>query len=75
MLKGWTFNGDLERPTFSPSLLVTGYLNKKHPNGICHSYITNGQIQYLGDSTHELAGKTIELPEYADYDSPIVEVK
>lgn len=74
-LKGWTFNGNLERPTFSPSLLVTGYLNKEQPNGVCHSYITDGNIQYLGDSTHAYAGKTIELPEFADYDSPVIEVK
>lgn len=71
MLKGWTFNGDLEKPTFSPSLLVTGYLNEKHPNGRCHSYITDGNINYLSDSTHEYAGQTIELPVYGDYDSPV----
>lgn len=75
MLKGWTFNGNLEKPTFSPSLLVTGYLNAEQPDGVCHSYITDGKIQYLSDSTHEYAGKTIELPEFADYDSPVVEVK
>lgn len=66
MLKGWTFNGDLDKPTFTPSLLVTGYLNKENPNGICHSFITNGEIQYLSDSTHAYAGGTIDLPEYGD---------
>lgn len=30
---------------------------------ICHSFITNGNIQFLGDSTHALAGQTVELPE------------
>jgi hypothetical protein len=28
---------------------------------VCHSYVTDGQIQYLGDCTHELAGKTVPL--------------
>lgn len=44
--------------------------NKEHPDnpasfkcGICHSFITDGKIQYLSDCTHELAGQTIELPE------------
>ena len=74
MLKNWQFDGNLERPTFTPSLLVTGYLNKENPNGVCHSYITAGRIAYLSDSTHEYAGKTIELNAYGDYDSPIVEV-
>lgn len=67
MLKGWTFNGDMEQPTFSPSLLVTGYLNAENPDGVCHSYITDGKIQYLSDSTHKLAGQTIDLPEFGDY--------
>lgn len=28
---------------------------------ICHSFVKDGQIQYLNDCTHELAGKTVEL--------------
>ncbi|EIZ8938119.1 hypothetical protein MQ524_002514 [Salmonella enterica] len=31
--------------------------------GICHSFVKNGEIQYLPDCTHEMAGKTISLPE------------
>lgn len=72
----WTFNGDLERPTFTPSLLVKGY---GYPHGIdpepgevqkpgptvCHSFVTDGRIQFLGDCTHVLAGQTVELPEWA----------
>ena len=30
----------------------------------CHSYITNGQIQFLPDSTHPLTGQTVPLPDY-----------
>lgn len=35
----------------------------KETSTICHSFITDGRIQFLGDSTHELAGKTVDLPE------------
>jgi hypothetical protein len=28
----------------------------------CHSYITDGKIQFLGDCTHALAGQTVDLP-------------
>jgi hypothetical protein len=28
---------------------------------ICHSFIRDGWIEFLGDSTHELAGQTVEL--------------
>ena len=28
----------------------------------CHSYIRSGQIQFLGDCSHALAGQTVPLP-------------
>jgi hypothetical protein len=30
----------------------------------CHSFITDGRIQYLGDCTHDLKGQTIDLPDW-----------
>lgn len=47
----WTFNGDFERPTIEPSILTAG----------CHSFVRDGQIQFLSDCTHALAGKTVPL--------------
>jgi len=29
----------------------------------CHSFVTNGKIQFLGDCTHALAGQTVDLPD------------
>jgi len=58
----WTFNGDLDRPTFSPSLLVNGdtrYFNPAVPR--CHSFVRDGQIEFLSDCTHEMAGQMIAL--------------
>jgi len=51
------FNMDLENPTVSPSLL-----QNFTPDRICHSFIKDGKIQYLGDCWHKLKGQTIELP-------------
>lgn len=69
----WDFNGNLERPTFTPSLLQRwnewqgeGVPPKTH---VCHSFITDGRIQFLGDCTHELAGQTVDLLEVADNES------
>lgn len=56
----WTFNGNKVRPTFTPSMLVKGHLGADN-YGVCHSYVTDGQIQFLGDCTHALAGKTVPL--------------
>lgn len=69
----WTWNGSLENPTFSPSLLVRmdygNGLRKEDPNfkltkHVCHSFITDGKIQFLGDSTHALANQTVDLPDW-----------
>ena len=73
----WTFNGDEEKPTLSPSILVRG--TKPISNEVaerilqgeriepiptvCHSFVTDGKIQFLSDSTHALSGQTVELPE------------
>jgi hypothetical protein len=60
----WSFNGSLDRPTFSPSLLVQW--NSPDKNFVCHSFIRDGQIQFLNDCTHALAGKTVDLPEVTE---------
>lgn len=31
---------------------------------VCHSYVTDGRIQFLSDCTHALANQTVDLPEY-----------
>lgn len=33
---------------------------------VCHSFVTHGQIHFLTDSTHELAGQTVDLPEWTE---------
>lgn len=60
----WTFNGDLQLPTFTPSLHVSSKYGQPPVPTVCHSFITNGKIQYLQDSTHSLSGLTIDLPEF-----------
>ena len=66
----WFFNNNFEKPTFKPSINITtgsfampGYTD---PDGIpptrCHTFVTDGKIQFLNDCTHELKGQTIDLP-------------
>lgn len=52
----WNFNGDYDKPTFSPSILVTWGDDRR-----CHSFVRDGKIQFLSDCTHELAGETVEM--------------
>lgn len=28
---------------------------------VCHTFVTDGRIQYLGDCTHALAGQTVDM--------------
>lgn len=64
----WGWNGSLERPTFSPSVLVTYSGADAGTNGappaVCHSFVVNGRIQFLGDCTHALAGQTVDIPDW-----------
>lgn len=57
--KAWGFNGDLEKPTFTPSILAR--LPMPDRVHVCHSFVRDGQIQFLSDSTHALAGQTVAL--------------
>ncbi|MEE9528436.1 MAG: DUF6527 family protein [Dehalococcoidia bacterium] len=60
----WTFNGDLVKPTFSPSHLTGwhGDNGEKFSEHRCHSFIENGNIRFLNDCHHELKGQTVPLP-------------
>lgn len=55
----WEFNGDVGKPTVSPSIKVD-----LGQGGLCHSFIKEGKIQFLGDCTHDLKNKTVEIPEW-----------
>jgi hypothetical protein len=61
----WTFNGDTEKPTVGGSVLV--YPHKSTPpfrdTLRCHSFITDGKIQFLADCEHELKNQTVDLPD------------
>jgi hypothetical protein len=81
----WGWNRNVDRPTFTPSILVrSGHYapghqsdscwctyNEEHPEDknpflcrVCHSFVTDGKIQFLDDSTHKLAGQTVEIPDW-----------
>jgi len=62
----WTWNGSVDAPTFSPSLLVRwGHLpGDDRPKRVCHSFVENGSIRFLEDCTHSMAGQTVPIPDY-----------
>lgn len=71
----WGWNGDVVKPTFTPSIKVTyehwvppATQDNMYPGpqvkvtNICHSFLTDGKMQFLTDCTHALAGQTVDLP-------------
>lgn len=86
---GWTWDGNVDAPTMSPSILVTGghyapnfaagdncwctFNEKRAAAGgeassfkchRCHSFVRAGQIQFLSDCSHKLAGQTVQIPDW-----------
>jgi hypothetical protein len=75
---GWTFDGNLESSTFSPSFRHSGMQTVKIDGKwtgewvrdaagepvpfVCHYILTAGVLNFCGDCTHELAGKSVPLP-------------
>ncbi|ARS29093.1 DUF6527 family protein [Sphingomonas sp. KC8] len=33
---------------------------------VCHSFVTDGRIQFLSDCTHALSGQTVDLPAWPE---------
>jgi thiol-disulfide isomerase/thioredoxin len=79
----WQFNGDVNRPTFTPSVKITGlkavvkdgkwtgeYVRGADGKPLpycCHYFLTAGQLHFCPDSLHALFGKTVPLPELPDF--------
>lgn len=54
----WEWDGNLIRPTLSPSIL-TG----RNTNKICHSFLHNGIFRFLDDCAHSLSGQNVGMPD------------
>ena len=63
----WKWNGDLDKPTVTPSLHVF-YPSTSHKaeKTLCHLFITDGNIRFLGDCDHEMKGQTVPIPDWEE---------
>jgi len=61
----WGYNGNADEPTFTPSVGVN--MDRDRPGAPrCHSFVTDGRIQFLADSEHAMAGQTVDLPDWPE---------
>ena len=58
--RGWTFDGNLEKPTFTPSFKHE--INFGDKKTVCHYTLTAGVLTFYPDCTHALRG-AVPLPE------------
>ena len=61
----WDWDGNLEAPTLSPSILTNG--SWKGDTTTCHSYLKAGVFEFLGDCTHDFANQHVPLPDLPDW--------
>lgn len=67
----WTWDGNIEAPTFSPSMHIKVGPRPTVPEGrpdagqvdVCHYFLRAGVLEYLGDSTHALKAQRVPLPD------------
>lgn len=53
----WEWDGNLELPTLSPSILTMGSPFR------CHSFLKAGIFEFLQDSEHPLTGQKVLIPD------------
>jgi hypothetical protein len=79
----WQFDGNLEAPTFNPSIKITGkktiwkdgkwngeWARDAQGNTLddcCHYFLHAGALKFCGDSLHGLAGKNMPLPDLPEH--------
>ena len=64
----WGWNGDVDKPVFSPSVLTTG----GGANNVCHTFVgcngaQAGEVIFLGDCSHGMAGTVQPFPDLPDW--------
>lgn len=58
----WNWNGNLEKPTLSPSVRHFIPAGEHGPEQtICHYHLRNGVLEFCNDCQHELKGQKIPL--------------
>lgn len=75
----WGWNGDVERPVFTPSVRVSAPARRDPETGestpertLCHTFVgcngaQPGEVIFLSDCSHALAGQVLPLPDLPDY--------
>lgn len=59
----WTLTGPDDTFTLHPSVnYVVRRRPEDPPRHVCHHWVRDGRIEFLGDCTHALKGQTVDVP-------------
>lgn len=61
----WTWDGNLNAPTISPSILTWG--GRHGSDHRCHSFLRAGVWEFLSDCTHAMAGQSAPMVPLPDW--------
>jgi len=59
----WSFNQNVEHPSFDPSINIHHPAKDGVPGFVCHYNLINGFLHFTPDTTHALSGQVVELPD------------
>lgn len=78
----WAFNGNVEKPSFSPSFKHGGVMKVTRDDGtwywlcdadanpiprVCHYVLTDGVLNFCNDCTHSMGGQAVPLPDLPEF--------
>lgn len=66
----WDFDGNLELPTLSPSILTRSefrFSRGETEPFVCHSFLKAGVFEFLGDCTHRYANQRVPIPDLPEW--------
>lgn len=63
----WDWDGSLDAPTLSPSILTKHGPVVDGVGQVCHSFLQGGVFDYLSDCTHSLVGQRVPMVPLPDW--------
>lgn len=72
----WVWDGNIASPTVTPSVQIK-YGPEESPTSVCYYFLRRGKLIFQQESTHALAGQTVDLPDLPEGvdDAPTLEMQ
>jgi len=65
--RGWVWNKDLDKPTVTQSVLSQWTNKTTNETRVCHLFIENGHLRFLGDCTHQYNNVVVPMEPLSNF--------